>query len=239
MVVRGDSVNAPAWNDPNLKAGGMVRAALWLVQEVGEGNTFTKAQLRDAFPGMSQIDRRVRDLRSYGWRILANTEDASLTSEEQRLDKVGVAVWDPKEKQAAAPGRAPTAKQIRATMERDDFLCTVCGISAGEEYPDDPHRTAVLLVSRCTTVLPDGRKEVLLLTECKRCRSGSTDAPARADEVAADIRVLDPAERRRLVRWIERNRRTSTPVDRAWSAFRRLPAEARAEILAELTAELR
>lgn len=216
----------------------MVRAALWLVQEVGEGNTFTKAQLRAAFPGISQIDRRVRDLRDYGWVILANTEDASLTSEEQRFVRAGAAVWDPKERRAAAP-RTPSAKEIRATLERDDFLCTVCGISGGEEYPDDPNQTAVLSVSRRATVLPDGREEVQLITECKRCRSGSSDPTARADEVAASIRLLDPSERRRLARWIERNRRVSTPVDRVWSAYRRLPAGARAEVLADLAAELR
>ncbi|MGW5411787.1 hypothetical protein [Actinomadura geliboluensis] len=231
-------MNAPAWNAPGLKAGGMVKAALWLVQEVGEGNTFTKGQLRDAFPGMSQIDRRVRDLRDYGWIILASTEDASLAAEEQRFVKAGAAVWDPKERRAAAPRNTLSSKEIRAVMERDDFLCTVCGISGGEEYPDDPNKTAVLSVTRRTTVLPDGREEVLLLTECKRCRAGSSNAPARADEVAADIRVLDPADRRRLARWIDRNRRVSTPLDRAWSAYQRLPADARAEVLAELKTEL-
>ncbi|MFC4913727.1 hypothetical protein [Actinomadura gamaensis] len=232
-------MNEPAWDDPALKAGGMVRAALWLVQEVGEGNSFTKEQLRTAFPGVSQIDRRVRDLRDYGWVILANTEDATLTTEEQRLAKVGAAVWDPKERRAAAPQNALSSKQIRAVLERDDFLCTTCGISGGEEYPDDPNRTAVLSVSRRTTVLPDGREQVLLVTECKRCRAGSTDAPARADEVAADIRVLDPADRRKLARWIERKRRVSTPLDRVWSAYRRLPAEAQAEIRSELDGEPR
>ncbi|WP_242882769.1 hypothetical protein [Actinomadura litoris] len=217
----------------------MVRAALWLVQEIGEGSTFTKEQLRAAFPGVSQIDRRVRDLRDYGWVILANTEDAALTTEEQRLAKVGAAVWDPKERRAAAPQNTLSSKETRAVLERDDFLCTACGVSGGEEYPDDPNRTAVLSVTRRTTVLPDGREEVLLLTECKRCRAGSSDAPARADEIAADIRVLDPADRRRLARWIERDRRVSTPLDRAWSAYRRLPADARKEILSELEKELR
>lgn len=97
----------------------------------------------------------------------------------------------------------------------------------------------MLSVTRRTTVLPDGREEVLLLTECKRCRAGSSDAPARADEVAADIRTLDPADRRRLARWIDRNRRVSTPLDRVWSAYHRLSADARAEVLAQLKAELR
>ncbi|OLT27250.1 hypothetical protein BJF79_01080 [Actinomadura sp. CNU-125] len=217
----------------------MVRAALWLVQEVGEGNSFTKERLRAAFPGVSQIDRRVRDLRDYGWVILANTEDATLTTEEQRLTKVGAAVWDPKERRAAAPQHALSSKQIRAVLERDDFLCTTCGISGGEEYPDDPNRTAVLSVTRRTTLMPDGREQVLLATECKRCRAGSSDSAARADDVAADVRVLDPADQRKLARWIERKRRVSTPLDRVWSAYRRLPPEAQAEISAELEQQLR
>ncbi|GAA1558967.1 hypothetical protein GCM10009678_47520 [Actinomadura kijaniata] len=223
-------MKTPAWDDPDFKAGSMVKAALWLVQEVGEGNTFTKEQLRAAFPGVSQIDRRVRDLRKYGWSILANTEDASLTAEEQRFVKAGAAVWDREARRAVGPRNALSAKAARAVMERDDFICTVCGISGGEEYPDDPNQTAVLSVTRRTTVFPDGREQVLSLTECKRCRAGSNGTLARADEVAADMRTLDPADRRRLARWIERNRRVSTPLDRVWAAYRRLPADARAEI---------
>lgn len=107
-------MNTPAWHTS--KAGGMVRAALWLVQEVGEGNTFTKGQLRAAFPGVSQIDRRVRDLRDYGWTILASTEDASLAAEEQRFVKAGAAVWDPKERRAAAPRNTLSSKEIRAVL---------------------------------------------------------------------------------------------------------------------------
>lgn len=53
----------PRWNDPDFAAGTMVRAALWLLDEIGEGNSFTKEQVREAFPGVSQADRRIRDLR--------------------------------------------------------------------------------------------------------------------------------------------------------------------------------
>ena len=78
----------------------MVRGALWLLQVVGEGNTFTKNQLRDAFPGVSQVDRRIRDLRDYGWVVYSSTEDASLLREDQRFVKAGVPVWDPKARRA-------------------------------------------------------------------------------------------------------------------------------------------
>lgn len=224
----------PDWNDPKIKAGTMIRGALWLVQVIGEGKTFTKEQIRDAFPGISQADRRIRDLRDYGWVILTNTEDATLMAEDQRFVKAGVPVWDPAARRAAAPQKAVSAKEKQAVMARDEYVCTVCGIAGGESYIDDSNQTAVLSVTRRETVLPDGRECVQLVTECKRCRAGSDGAPARADEALTDIKALDRADQRRLARWIERGRRGSTPLERAWNAYRRLPADARDEVRALL-----
>jgi hypothetical protein len=223
-------VQAPVWNDPDLNAGTMIRAGLWLLQEVGEGNAFTKEQLRKAFPGVSQIDRRVRDLRSWGWEILSNTEDASLLAEDQRFVRAGCAVWDPKERReySAGQGKAPTAKERQAAFARDDYQCTVCGIAGGEPYLEDSSQVAVLSATRRETALPDGRTSTLLVTECKRCRSGTPeDATGSAAEVLSEIRALDGSEQRRISRWMERGRRGTTPLERAWNAYRRLPAEAR------------
>lgn len=227
-------MSLPDWNDPKIKAGTMVRGALWLIQVIGEGQTFTKGQLRDAFPGISQVDRRLRDLRDYGWVILTNTEDATLMAEDHRFIKPGVPVWDPAARRAADPQKAVSGKEKRAVMARDDYICTVCGIAGGEPYSDDTNQTAVLYVTRRETVLPGGRESILLVTECKRCRAGSDSAPARADETFTDIKALDPADRRRLARWIERGRRGSTPLERAWNSYRRLPADARDEVRARL-----
>jgi hypothetical protein len=212
----------------------MIRGALWLVQVVGEGNTFTKGQVREAFPGISQADRRIRDLRTYGWVVLTSAEDATLTAEDQRFISAGVPVWDPAAKRAAAPQKTASAKEKQAVMARDHFMCTICGISGGEAYLDDSNQTAVLSATRRETFLPGGRKEILLVTECKRCRSGGDGSAARADETLADIKALDPGDQRRLLRWIERGRRGSTQLDRAWNAFRRLPADARDEVRAAL-----
>ncbi|MFH9858497.1 hypothetical protein [Streptomyces sp. NPDC017202] len=220
----------PAWNDPKLKAGTMVRGALWLVQVIGEGKTFTKDQIRNAFPGISQADRRIRDLRDYGWVILTNSDDATLVAEDQRFVKAGVPVWDPVARRAAAPQKTTSNKEKQAVMARDDYMCSVCGISGGESYVDDSNQTAVLSVTRRETVLPDGRERTFLVTECKRCRAGNGGDPARADEALADIRALDPDDQRRLRRWIERGRRGSTALDRAWNAYRRLPSDARDEV---------
>lgn len=83
----------PSWTDTKL--GTMKRAALWLVSVVGEGNTFTKENVKEAFPGVSQADRRVRDLRKHGWRIDTNREDSSLGQHEQRFVAQGEPVWQP------------------------------------------------------------------------------------------------------------------------------------------------
>ncbi|MCX5056807.1 MULTISPECIES: hypothetical protein [unclassified Streptomyces] len=224
----------PAWDDPDLKAGTMVRGALWLVQVVGEGNTFNKEQLRKAFPGVTQADRRIRGLRDYGWVILTNTEDATLTSEDQRFDKAGVPVWDPAARRAATPQKAVSSKERQAVMTRDHFMCTVCGISGGEAYYDDSNQTAVLSVTRRKTILPNADEDFLLVTECKRCRSGADGSTARADEALAEIRCLDPEDQRRLLRWMERGRRGTTPLERAWNAYRRMPADARDELRSAL-----
>lgn len=218
--------STPAWNDPDSKAGTMVRGALWLVQEVGEGNTFTKHDVRTAFPGVSQADRRIRDLRAYGWIIDSNTHDASLQPEEQRLVKIGAAVWDPRERRAAAP-EAITAKERLQAFKRDNFMCTLCGISGGDPYPEDENKIAVLAVSRRTVQGSDGASHIVLVTECSLCRNGSGSGSTDIGRFLAATDDLEPQDLRRLERWIHRGRRGSTPLERAWTTYRLLPAQAR------------
>ncbi|MEW1952310.1 hypothetical protein [Terrabacter sp. NPDC080008] len=220
----------PAWDDPALTAGTMVRGALWLVEVVGEGGTFTKNQLREAFPGISQIDRRIRDLRDYGWVVLSNTEDASLLAEDQRFVKAGVPVWDPKARREAAPQKAISSKERQSVLARDDYMCTLCGIAGGEAYPDDSVMTAVLAVSRRRVTGLEGREVEALVTECKRCRAGRDDHPIDATAAVDAARGLGPGELRRLLRWIERGRRGATELDRAWAAYLRVPPNHRHEV---------
>lgn len=212
----------------------MVRGALWLVQVVGEGNTFTKNQLRDAFPGVSQVDRRIRDLRDYGWVVYSSAEDASLLREDQRFVSAGVPVWDPKARRANAPEKAISTKERQAVLARDGYMCTLCGIAGGESYPDDDIMTAVLSVSRRMVTLDDGRPRQVLVTECKRCRSGDAPAPLAVGEVVTAAADLDPGDLRRLVRWIERGRRGATALDRAWSAYLRVSPDERRRVAERL-----
>jgi 5-methylcytosine-specific restriction endonuclease McrA len=212
----------------------MIRGALWLLQVVGEGGTFTKNELRTAFPGISQIDRRIRDLRDYGWILHSSAEDASLLAEDQRFVKAGVPVWDPHERRQAAPRKAISSKDRQRVLIRDGYMCTLCGIAGAEPYPDDHVMTAVVAVSRRTIRTFDGRETETFVTECKRCTSGRGASPIDERDVLLAARDLSPGDRRRLIRWIERGRRGGTELDRAWAAFLRVPTDRRDVIAGQL-----
>ena len=220
-------MSVPAWNDPQLKAGTMVRGALWLLTEVGEGNTFTKESLRVAFPGISQADRRIRDLRQYGWVILASTEDASLSSDEQRFVGRGIDVWLPNARQQVDT-TSVSAKQRRDVMAADGYQCTLCGIAGGETYADSMLASAVLSLTRRTVNLPDGSSQVQLVTECNRCRAGDAKQEvADLRRLLTDVEQLESNDLTRLRRWIDRDRRGPTPLDRIWTSYRQMPSETR------------
>ena len=226
----------PAWDDTSV-GGTMVRGALWLLQVVGEGNTFTKNQLREAFPGVSQVDRRIRDLRDYGWVVYSSSEDATLLREDQRFVHAGVPVWDRNARLANSPDSAISNKDRHLTLARDGYMCTLCGIAGGETYPDDSLMTAVLGVSRRIQQGIGGQQRQLLVTECKRCRSGGPSTPLSPDEALAVASELDADDMRRLQRWLERGRRGATQLDRAWAAYLRVPIDDRHLVLEALQAQ--
>lgn len=219
----------PKWDDPAFSAGTMVRAALWLLEVVGEGNIFTKEQVRAAFPGVSQADRRIRDLRDYGWVIYSSSEDAALNLDEQRFVQAGAAVWDPAARRQVRI-KSISARERQATMAADGHQCVMCGIAAGELYPESPNETAVLSVKRWPIKLAGGDSHEQLVTMCKRCGAGGgTSQPLDVSRLIVDARNLDEADQDRLRRWVERGRRGPTPLDRIWNGYRKLPADARVD----------
>ncbi len=211
----------------------MVRGALWLKQFVGEGNIFTKHQVREAFPDTSQADRRIRDLRKFGWVINTNQQDASLTPEDLRLVRIGAAVWDKRARAEASKGskrKTLSAKARQETFARDDYMCRTCGIAGGETYPDDPVHSAVLSIANREVVRPDGDANEMPVTQCKRCNSGSNGKAARLDRVEAAVDRLEPTQQAEFKQWVHQGKRSWTDLERAWSAFCGLPPEARALI---------
>ncbi|WP_440580040.1 hypothetical protein [Streptomyces sp. PT19] len=221
----------PSWQDAGL--GTMKRVALWLVSVVGEGNTFTKEDLRAAFPGVSQVDRRMRDLRDFGWRIDTNREDEELDSHEQRFVKPGDPVWEPGRATRKSGTIAIGAARRREVLARDGNMCRSCGITPGEIYAGT-YEAAQLDIARREVVKPDGSKGTELVTECKRCRVGGRELAADLGKVLKAAAVLDPAERSVLSDWVAADRREFSRLEQIWSDYRSLPEESRAQLRAEL-----
>lgn len=218
-------MNLPDWKTSS--AGTRTRAALWLASEIGEGGVFTKAQLREAFPGVEQIDRRMRDLRQDGWILATYSQERSLAVDELRLVKIGGHVWEANYKSSVT--RSASDRERRETLARDNFACVFCGIGAGETYTDDPARSGQLSVTWCAAAGPAGR----YVTTCKRCRSPLTgnDSGNAAYEAVAQ---LSAAETTVLTEWIKAGHRTPQQIDKAWALLRLLSKTERDDLLTRL-----
>ncbi|MER5706694.1 hypothetical protein [Streptomyces sp. NPDC002122] len=214
----------PSWLDK--KFGSKVRAGLWLASEVGEGNVFTKGQLRAAFPEVAQIDRRVRDLRDHGWQIDTRREDESLNLDEQRFVKQGVEVWLPGQSKSPKEKTGLTAAQRTKVLLADSFLCRSCGIGAGESFGDGG-QDAQLDVARRQVLGPDGKTQTQLVTECNRCRVGGRERVADLGAVIGTLGRMSPLERAVFAGWLDAGRRNPSPMEKLWGECRTLPEEAR------------
>lgn len=216
------AVGRPDWRDDSL--GGRARVALWLLDQVGEGGVFTKAMLRDSFPGVEQIDRRMRDLRSAGWDIRTARQDASLSPRELRFVAAGAEVWRPG---AQSPARM-SAKERAAILRRDGYCCVDCGISAGERHPGGGGRAQIAVTPRprpgddATNTGMDG-----YVTRCDLCRAGGTEGPDRGSLLSRAL-ALPEHDRSMLREWLSRGERGCREVGLVWSDYRRLaPLERR------------
>jgi hypothetical protein len=212
--------------------GGTAQAALWLITVVGEGNVFTKAQLREAFPDVAQIDRRVRGLRDHGWRIDTSRDDPSLLQQEQRFVARGADVWIPGKSKAPKHKNSLTAAQRAKVLHDDNNLCRSCGIGAGEAYEDGGGvELAKLNVSRRKVLHADGTDEYQPVTECKRCGFGG--GPDREIDLGALLDLVEdlaPLEQRLFAKWIAADQRTFSPIEKVWGIYRTLPEASRAAV---------
>ncbi|MER8044289.1 hypothetical protein [Streptomyces sp. NPDC094032] len=217
------NADIPPWQSGSY--GTMVRCALWLLTEVGEGEIFTKTQLREAFPETSQIDRRMRDLRTHDWVIATNRDDPTLSPSEQRFVKKGAEVWKPGQARAKSATAAMNATQRREILDRDDHLCRICGIAAGESY-DGGIETAQLDIAR-REVLKPGGTAVEMVTECRRCRVGGRGQQTDVTDVLSRLGRMSAVERQLFAQWVEADHRDFSAMERLWGEYRSLPAESR------------
>jgi 5-methylcytosine-specific restriction endonuclease McrA len=220
----------PDWRDPEL--GARIRVALWLVQEVGEGNSFNKQRMRRDIDGIEQVDRRMRDLRPAGWVIKTYRDMATLSPDELFLEKIGTPVWEPGQRSAGL--RSVSAKLRREILERDGHRCVRCGVAAGEEYPGEPGSRARLTLGHVNPHKHgSGAHREDLLTECARCNEAAkhlTGVQFSEEQVWDQIIELPRKEKTRLLTWMAADRRPLTRTEDAWARYRQLPASHRDEL---------
>lgn len=218
-------MSVPSWKDPKL--GAKKRVGLWLVQEVGVGELFTKAQLRDAFPDTAQIDRRLRELRDSGWRVDTNREDPSLGAHEQRFVEQGDPVWEPGKGTRA--GVTVSATERHERLMKDGHMCRSCGIGPGERY-EGTYTASQLDVARRQVLSPDGTVTVQLVIECSRCRVGGRNSTVDMAGILARAKNLPAFEKKMLTAWIAQDKRSFSEAESLWADYRALPAESREQV---------
>lgn len=232
----------PDYRDQTIRMGSMARCACWLASEIGENGVFTKAQLRDAVPGVEQIDRRMRDLRDFGWRIDESRMASDLQPDELRLVIIGIPVWDEKARRAAKR-EGISAKVRQEVFHRDGHACVRCGAAAGEFFDDQPGVRVRLTAAHLYPNTLGGKASAAdLVTACQRCNEAiREETPNYLDEqqVISRMRTLGRADRAKLLQRMQTRRRESDKVDDIWRAYLQLPGVERSAVEQALSALLR
>lgn len=222
--------DTPYWRDPGL--GSVARVAHWLFAEVGEGNVFTKNDMRDALPGIEQIDRRMRDLRPLGWVIRTYKDMRTLAASELYLEKVGDRVWEVGYKPPRRTG--VNAATRRAVFEQHGRHCMVCGVDFGTEYPDRPGVVARPTIGHWLPKERGGTDDISnLRPECHLCNETGrnlTASPVDAELLKRRMKELPRAEKQQLLEWLTAGRRTFSRVERVWAEVSQLPVSQQDEV---------
>jgi 5-methylcytosine-specific restriction endonuclease McrA len=225
----------PYWQ--NSKFGSRNRVANWLVEVVGEGAVFTKNQLREALPGIEQIDRRMRDLRPLGWVIRTYKDMTTLAADELFLERVGDRVWEPDYRPPRVSGISAATR--RAVFERDGRKCMVCGVDFGSEYPDRPGSKARPTIGHWLPKERGGSNDASnLRAECHLCNESArnlTAQPIDPELLKRKVQELPRTEKQQLASWMLADRRTFSRAETLWTEYNQLPSAKRDEVRAFLS----
>lgn len=217
------------------------KLASWLTFNMKVGEVFTIRQLRKVLGNTigpndhEHFNRRFRNLRRYGWIVLSSRDAGDLKPDQYRLKQIGAPIWLGKSKYDS---KRTSDKMRRQILDRDGYRCVLCGIGAGEPYPDEPARLARLTIGHFVADSLRGPNDPEnLRTECSRCNEPAKEEAQRtesATEIWPKIRNLRRAHKTGLLTWIEKGFRERDDVDRLFDQVRTLPALQRDEIHSKL-----
>lgn len=213
-------------------AGSRQRAAAWLWFNKREGDTFTMAELREALAPLENaehLNRRLRELRDVDWELPTNKDDATLGTDEYRLEKRGARIWLKSERQKYQVFK-PSDRIRRQVFERDGSRCQECGLAAGEPWPDDPRRRTVLTIGH---MIPQNRLDRQRRddninnwrTECKRCNESVRDQirdPHTYEEAFPMVKPMPRKNKETLLSWLHAGHRLRNRLDEVYDIVRKL-----------------
>lgn len=204
---------------------------------IGEGNKFTKLDLNRAIPFYAQNDRRMRDLRECGWVIDNYKVNPSLAPDEYLVREIGVRI-DLGERPPKPARKTVGGAKRRRILERDGHVCAICGVPAGEPFPDAPGRRAVLTIGHLIPVARGGTDdENNLRAECQRCGDESRDNtldPPTTDFVLTRARnIRSRKEKKRLFAWMVARRKDPDDTELVFLDWCRLPHSEQLRVMQE------
>ncbi|MTI01535.1 HNH endonuclease [Roseibium sp. RKSG952] len=225
------------WKNENL--GAAKRVAYYLANEVGEGENFDVSTLREQIPKVTQLDRRMRDLRKVGWVIRSYKDLGELKPNELKLEKIGEHVWEDGFKW---PEQGLNAKTRRLVFERDGSRCYVCGIEFGSPYPHAPNVVARGTVGHIIARERGGGDDLEnLRPECHLCNEQAknlTGSPVDVGLLERNIRQLPRADKKELLKWMVAERRQFSKAENLWIEYQQLPTSQKEKVKSELLTQI-
>jgi hypothetical protein len=178
------------------KEGSKALILAFLLKNVGV--VVNSKQLQDASGGASEWARRVRELRDeQGYAILSHKDNADLKPGEYIL---------------ASTKRRPAfkreiSKETRAiVLERNGYVCQMCGAAAGDADPYHPSRTIRLTLGHIIDKSKGGEDTPSnLRAVCSTCNEGLQNAaPMKPDRIQllAQTRRATIDDQQALLEWL-------------------------------------
>lgn len=211
------------------KYGAENKLAAWLAFNIEVGERFTMPQLRRALgdgivPNNAEhLNRRLRSLREVGWQLPTMKDDALLLTGQYQLLNIG---WHP------GVGKRPKRNSIskttrRLVFERDNSRCVICGVAAGEPYPDGTGAICSITVGhRIPNARKGSSKDINnLQAECKHCNEPVRQeirSPETIEEVLPLVLKLSKNQAVKLYSWVVKGSRTRDSVDELYDRVRKM-----------------
>lgn len=167
------------------------------------GKVVNASELLDAAKGATNYARRIRELRQEeGWPIKTHNDRNDLSPGQYILES------QPPEKSDYVFARA-ISKRLRAqVLERNGYTCQMCGLAAGDYYPERPDTRVQLQIGHVIDKQHGGKEELgNLKAYCSECNQGARDLvqePPSHTWLLSQIRRAKVDDQKAILEWLRK-----------------------------------